>query len=160
VALVSIRERGGRDPRTAVLGLFALVYGFNYAERHSWGSTATLGFLAAGLVLLAAFAAIERRTAQPLLPPRIVLDRNRGGSYLVIGIVGSGMMGSFFFLTYYLQQMLGFSPVETGVAFLPLVAAVMVTSTTSSSLLLPRTGPRPLVLLGMALAAVGAAVLA
>jgi EmrB/QacA subfamily drug resistance transporter len=145
---------------TAVVGLFALVYGFNHAETSGWGSPATLGFLASGVVLLAAFAAIERRAAQPLLPLRVVLDRNRGGSYLAIGIVGVGMFGSFFFLTYYLQQTLGFSPIEAGVAFLPLIAAVMITATTSSSLLLPRMGPRPLVTLGMLLAAAGSVLLA
>jgi EmrB/QacA subfamily drug resistance transporter len=169
VAALALLQRQARAARpridvpgtlTAVLGLFALVYGFNHAETNSWGSPATLGFLAAGVVLLAAFAAIERRAAQPLLPLRVVLDRNRGGSYLAIGIVGVGMFGSFFFLTYYLQQTLGFSPIETGVAFLPMIAAVMATATMSSSLLLPRTGPRPLVTLGMLLAAAGAVLLA
>jgi EmrB/QacA subfamily drug resistance transporter len=145
---------------TAVLGLFALVYGFHRAETQSWGATATLVCLAAGVVLLAAFAAIERRAAHPLLPLRVVLDRNRGGSYLAVGIVGVGMYGAFFFLTYYLQQTLGFSPLETGLAFLPMVAAVMVSATTTSTALLPRTGPKPLVTVGMVLAAAGAAVLA
>jgi len=143
----------------AVLGLFALVYGFNHAENHGWGSPTTLGLLAAGVVLLAAFAAIERRAAQPLLPLRVVLDRNRGGSYLAVGIVGVGMFGSFFFLTFYLQQTLGFSPLEAGVAFLPMVAAVMVSATTCSTVLLPRTGPRPLMTIGMLLAAAGSLVL-
>jgi EmrB/QacA subfamily drug resistance transporter len=143
----------------AVLGLFALVYGFNHAETHSWGSPATLGFLAAGVALLTAFTVIERRAAQPLLPPGVVLDRNRGGSYLAVGIVGVGMFGSFFFLTFYLQQTLGFSPLEAGVAFLPMVAAVMVSATTCSTVLLPRTGPRPLMTIGMLLAAAGSLVL-
>jgi EmrB/QacA subfamily drug resistance transporter len=145
---------------TAVLGLFALVYGFNDAETQSWGSTTTLGFLAAGLTLLAAFVAIQRRVAHPLLPLRVVLDRDRGGSYLAIAIVGIGMFGAFFFLTYYLQQTLGFSPVEAGVAFLPMIAAVMVSSTATSTVLLPRTGPRPLVTLGMVFAAAGMFLLA
>jgi MFS family permease len=168
VATLALLQRQPRTARagidvpgtlTAVLGLFALVYGFNHAETNSWGSPATLGFLAAGVVLLAAFAAIERRAAQPLLPLRVALDRNRGGSYVAIGIVGVGMFGSFFFLTYYLQQTLGFSPIEAGVAFLPMISAVMATATASSSLLLPRRGPRPLVTLGMVLAAAGAALL-
>jgi EmrB/QacA subfamily drug resistance transporter len=144
----------------AVLGLFAFVYGFNRAETHGWGSTATIGLLAAGVLLLVAFAVIERRVPQPLLPLGVVLDRNRGGSYLAVGIVGVGMFGSFFFLTFYLQQTLGFSPLESGVAFLPLVAAVMVSATTSSTQLLPRTGPRPLMTAGMVLAAAGSVVLA
>jgi EmrB/QacA subfamily drug resistance transporter len=144
---------------TAVTGLFAIVYGFNNAERHSWGSTTTIAFLAVGVVLLAAFVAIERRAEHPLLPMRIVLDRNRGGSYLAVGIAGIGIFGAFFFLTFYLQQTLGYSPVKTGFAFLPQVAAVMMTATTASSLLLPRTGPRPLMATGLALAAVGMALL-
>jgi EmrB/QacA subfamily drug resistance transporter len=140
---------------TASGGLFALVYGFSQAETHGWGSPTTLGFLAGGVALLAAFAAIQRRVAHPLLPLRVVLDRNRGGSYLAVGIVGAGMFGVFLFLTYYLQQTLGFSPIETGLAFLPMIGAVMAVATTASTALLPRTGPRPLMTLGMVLAAVG-----
>jgi EmrB/QacA subfamily drug resistance transporter len=144
---------------TAVLGLFTLVYGFNHAETTSWGSPTTLGFLATGVALLALFAAIQRRVAHPLLPLRVVLDRNRGGSYLAVGIVGVGMFGAFFLLTFYLQRTLGFSPIEAGFAFLPLVGAVIATATTSTALLLQRTGPRPLVILGMVLAAAGMALL-
>lgn len=145
---------------TATLGLFSLVYGFNHAETHGWASEMTLAFLAAGVVLLAAFAAIQRRVAHPLLPPRVVLDRNRGGCYLAVGIVGVGLFGSFFFLTFYLQQTLGYSPLKTGFAFLPQVAAIMATAPASSALLLPRTGPRPLVMAGMVLAAAGMIILA
>jgi len=145
---------------TASGGLFALVYGFSQAETHGWGSPATLAFLAAGVALLAAFAVIQRRVAHPLLPLRVVLDRNRGGSYLAVGIVGAGMFGVFLFLTYYLQQTLGFSPIETGLAFLPMMGAVMVVATTASTALLPRTGPRPLMTLGMVLAAAGMVLLA
>jgi EmrB/QacA subfamily drug resistance transporter len=145
---------------TASLGLFALVFGFSRAETDGWGSPTTLAFLALGVALLAAFAALEVRVSQPLLPPRVVLDRNRAGSYLAVGIVGVGMFGAFFFLTFYLQQTLGFSPLQTGFAFLPMVGAVMASATTSSAVLLSRTGPRPLVSLGMALAAVGTALLA
>jgi EmrB/QacA subfamily drug resistance transporter len=140
---------------TAVLGLFALVYGFSHAETAGWGSPATLGFLGAGVALLAAFVVIERRVAHPLLPLGVVLDRNRGGSYIAIAIVGIGMLGAFFFLTFYLQQTLGFSPVEAGVAFLPIIAAVIVSSIAASTTLLPRIGPRPLVTLGMVFAAAG-----
>ena len=145
---------------TASGGLFALVYGFSQAETHGWGAATTLAFLAAGVALLAAFAAIQRRVTHPLLPLRVVLDRNRGGSYLAVGIVGAGMFGVFLFLTYYLQQTLGFSPIETGLAFLPMMGAVMAVATTASTALLPRTGPRPLMTLGMVLAAAGMALLA
>jgi predicted MFS family arabinose efflux permease len=75
---------------------------------------------------------------------RVVLDRNRGGSYLAIGIAGAGMFGVFLFLTYYLQQTLGYTPIETGFAFLPMLGAVMLTATMSTAALLPRVGPRPL----------------
>jgi len=144
---------------TATTGLLALVYGFSHAESHGWGSATTLACLAAGVVLLAAFAAIQRRVAHPLLPPRVVLDRNRGGCYLAVGIVGIGLFGASFFLTFYLQQTLGYSPVQTGFAFLPQVAAIMLTGPVSSALLLPRTGPRPLVTAGMVLAAAGMIIL-
>ena len=144
---------------TATLGLFALVYGFNRAETHGWGSATTLACLGAGVVLLGAFAVIERRVAHPLLPPRIVLDRNRGACYIAVGIVGVGLFGASFFLTFYAQQTLGYSPVETGFAFLPQVAAIMATGPMSSALLLPRTGPRPLVTAGMVLAAAGMVIL-
>ena len=145
---------------TASGGLFALVYGFSNAETHSWGAPSTIGFLVAGVALLAAFVALQRRTEHPLLPLRVVLDRNRGGSYLAVGLVGAGMFGVFLFLTYYLQQTLGFSPVKTGLAFLPMVGALMATATTATTRLLPRTGPRPLLTLGMVLAAAGMVLLA
>ena len=142
---------------TATLGLLALVYGFNHAETHGWGSSTTLACLAAGVVLLAAFGIIERRAAHPLLPPRIVLDRTRGGCYLAVLIVGVGLFGASFFLTFYLQQTLGYSPIETGFAFLPQVGAILLTGPAASALLLPRLGPRPLVTAGMVLAAAGMA---
>jgi EmrB/QacA subfamily drug resistance transporter len=137
--------------------LFGLVYGFSNAESHSWSSPLTWGFLAGGVVLLAVFVVIELRTAHPLLPLRVVLDRNRGGSYLAVFISGAGMFGVFLFLTYYLQQTLGYSPVRTGVAFLPMIGVLMVVATLATSVLMPRTGPKPLVALGMLIAAGGLA---
>jgi EmrB/QacA subfamily drug resistance transporter len=140
---------------TASAGVFSLVFGFSRAETAGWGAPVTVGFLAAGLILLAAFVAIERRVKNPLLPLRVVADRNRGGAYLAAGLVAIGMFGVFLFLTYYLQQTLGFSPVETGLAFLPMVAGIMLTATTSTAKLLPRFGARPLIPTGMTLAAAG-----
>ncbi|MGI8449994.1 MAG: MFS transporter [Streptosporangiaceae bacterium] len=136
-------------------GMFCIVYGFSNAAIHSWHSPSTWGFLVAGVVLLAVFAWWETRALQPLLPLRIVLDRNRGGAYLSILIAGSGMFGIFLFVTYYMQQTLGFSPVTTGLAFLPMVAMIMTFSNLSNIVLMPRVGPKPLVTLGMLLAAVG-----
>ena len=144
---------------TAVTGLFALVYGLNKAETAGWGSTTTLALLAAAVVLLGAFVAIERRVARPLLPLRVVLDRQRGGSYLSIGIAGIGMFGAFLFLTYYLQQTLGYSPLRSGLAFLPMTGAIMLTATTATTKIVPRVGARPLVASGMLLAASGMALL-
>jgi EmrB/QacA subfamily drug resistance transporter len=140
---------------TASAGVFSLVFGFSRAETDGWGAPLTVGFLAAGLILLIAFVAIERRVKNPLLPLRVVADRNRGGAYLAAGLVAIGMFGVFLFLTYYLQTTLGFSPVETGLAFLPMVAGIMLTATTSTAKLLPRVGARPLIPTGMALAAAG-----
>ena len=139
----------------ATVGLFAVVFGFSQAETEGWGATSTIAFLIAGVVLLVLFVARQLRAAHPLLPMRVVLDRNRGGAYLSIGIAGVGMFGVFLFLTYYLQQTLGFSPVTTGLAFMPLAITVMVTATTATAVLVPRFGPRPLITLGMSLAAVG-----
>jgi EmrB/QacA subfamily drug resistance transporter len=145
---------------TASAGLFALVYGFSEADRSGWSASSTLGFLAAGVALLAVFVLIQQRATHPLLPLRVVLDRNRGGSYLAMLIASIGMFGVFLFLTYYLQQTLGYSPVKTGFAFLPMIGAVIATSTTASTVLVPRFGPRRLVPTGMLLAAVGMVVLA
>jgi EmrB/QacA subfamily drug resistance transporter len=140
-------------------GMFCIVYGFSNAALHSWHAASTWGFLAAGVVLLVLFGWRQTRAPQPLLPPRIVTDRNRGGAYLSMLIAAVGMFGLFLFLTYYLQQTLGFSPVITGVAFLPMVACIMASSITCNIVLMPRTGPRPLVPAGMLLAAGGLALL-
>jgi EmrB/QacA subfamily drug resistance transporter len=140
---------------TVSLGLFALVYGFSNAETNGWGDPLTAVLIVVSIVLLAVFVAIERRVENPLLPLRVILDRNRGGSYLAMGIVGIGMFGVFLFLTYYLQQTLGFSPVKTGLAFLPMNFAIMASAGLGSAKLLPRFGPRPMITLGMVLAAAG-----
>ena len=138
-------------------GVFCLVYGFSNAAAHSWGTPSTYGFIAVGVALLAAFAAWQGRAAHPLLPPRVVLDRNRSGAYLSMLIVGAGLFGIFLFLTYYLQQTLGYSPLVTGVAFLPFSTGSAVASNLATIVLMPRVGPRPLVACGM-LAAAGATV--
>ncbi len=133
--------------------MFCLVYGFSNAATHGWHTPSTYGFLAAGVALLAAFAAWQTRAASPLLPPRVVADRNRGGAYLAVLIAGAGMFGIFLFLTYYLQQTLHYSPVVSGAAFLPMIAMVVVTANLSNVVLLPRFGPKPLVAAGMLLCA-------
>lgn len=138
---------------TATLGLVSLVYGFSHAETDGWGDTVTIAMIAGGIALLGLFVVAETRVAQPLLPMRVVLDRDRGGAYLSVGIVGAGMFGVFLFLTYYLQQTLGFTPIQSGLSFLPMIGAIIISSTVSTTQLLGRVGPRPLVPTGMLLAA-------
>jgi EmrB/QacA subfamily drug resistance transporter len=136
-------------------GLFALVFGLARAESDGWGDPSTLALLGASAVLLAAFVALQRRVAHPLLPLRVVTDRNRGGAFLAIGTAGAGIFGVFLFLTFYLQSTKGLSPLETGLAFLPMNFAIILTATIVNTRVLARTGPRPLVPTGMALAALG-----
>jgi EmrB/QacA subfamily drug resistance transporter len=133
--------------------LFCLVYGFSNAATYDWSTPSTYGFLAAGVALLAVFAFWQGRAANPLLPPRIVLDRNRGGAYASMLIASAGMYGTILFLTYYLQQTLGYSPVVTGFAFLPMVGGIGLSTNLSNIVLMPRIGPKPLVALGMLVAA-------
>jgi EmrB/QacA subfamily drug resistance transporter len=134
-------------------GLFCLVYGFSNAATHSWHTPSTYGFLIAGVLLLAAFAVWQGRASSPLLPPRVALDRNRGGAYLSMLIASAGMFGTFLFLTYYLQQTLGYSPVVTGFAFLPIAGGIALSANISTIVLMPRIGPKPLVATGMLVAA-------
>jgi EmrB/QacA subfamily drug resistance transporter len=134
-------------------GLFCLVYGFSNAATHDWHTPSTYGFLAAGVILLVAFAVWQGRAANPLLPPRVVLDRNRGGAYLSMLIAASGMFGTFLFLTYYLQQTLAYSPVVTGFAFLPIAGGIAISANLATIVLMPRVGPKPLVAFGMLVAA-------
>lgn len=162
-ALVLIHNQGESDkPRldlpgtlTASLGLFALVYGFSNAARTSWTDRVTLVMLAVGVVLLIGFVLLERRVAHPLLPLRIVLHRDRGGSYLAVVLSAIAIFAVFLFITYYLQQNLRYSPVQAGLAFLPMVAMIMVSSITANVKLLARTGARPLVPVGMLLGCAG-----
>jgi EmrB/QacA subfamily drug resistance transporter len=153
-------HRSGQRPHldlggtvTASGGLFCIVFGFGTAETDGWTSWVVYAFLAGGVVLLGAFVAIQRRVAAPLLPLRVLLDRHRGGSFLTILVLTTGMFGVTLFLAYVLQQDLGFSPVTTGVAMLPMVAAIMSASTTMPALLLPRIGPKPLIATGLLLGA-------
>ncbi|HEV2450599.1 MAG TPA: MFS transporter [Streptosporangiaceae bacterium] len=159
-ALLLERLPSGRRPRLDLPGvvivsssMFCLVYGFSNAASHNWHTPSTYGFLAAGVALLALFAFWQARAASPLLPPRVVLDRNRGGAYLAVLVAGAGMFGIFLFLTYYLQLTLRFSPVVTGLAFLPMIGVVIISANLSNIVLMPRLGPKPLVTLGMLLAA-------
>jgi EmrB/QacA subfamily drug resistance transporter len=139
---------------TATGGLLALVYGFTRAQSDGWGSSVTLGLIAAAVVLIASFVLIERRSSHPLLPLRVLLDRNRGGSFIASLLVGIAMFGTFLFLTYYFQGTLGYSAMRTGFAFLPFSVGI-ITGATLASRILPRIGPRWLMVGGFAVAATG-----
>jgi EmrB/QacA subfamily drug resistance transporter len=140
-------------------GLFALVFGMARAESDGWGDPLTLAFLGASVVLLAAFVALQRRVANPLLPLRVVTDRNRGGSYLAIAAAYAGIFSVFLFLTFYLQHTKGMTPLETGLAFLPMNVVTIFTVTFVATRIMARTGPRPLIPTGLLLAAAGMALL-
>lgn len=140
---------------TAVVGLVALVYGFSRAESKGWSAPLTLGLIGGGVVLLVVFVLIQRTVKHPLLPLRVVLDRRRGGAYLAITLAAIGMFAVFLFLTYYLQQTLGLTPVKTGFAFLPMVFGIVTSSTMIVTRVLPRYGPRPLIVTGALLGTAG-----
>jgi MFS family permease len=130
-------------------GLFSIVYGLSHAETTSWHNPYTIGFLCLGVVLLGVFGVVETRVRFPLLPPRVVRDRTRGGSLLAMLFASIGIFGVFLFLTYYLQGTLGFSPVKTGFAFLPMVVALTITAQVSNRVLLPKIGPKVIVPIGL-----------
>lgn len=146
------------------LGLVSLVYGFTEAAKQKdpgrstevlgWTAPSTLLFLGLAIVLLVGFVVWERRSPNPLLPLRIALDRNRGGSYLVFLLVGAGLFAMFLFLTYYFQLTLGYSPLKSGFAFLPFSGGIIVTAGVVSQLL-PRLGPKPLMVPGLTMGVIG-----
>ncbi|HEX2314832.1 MAG TPA: MFS transporter [Thermomonospora sp.] len=136
-------------------GLVAIVYATGQAESDGWDSANVLGPLAAGVVLLAAFAFVESRVPEPLLPPRVVASRTRGGAYLAVGMSVVGMFGAFLFMTYYLQVVKGYSPVRTGVAFLPMITAVLLSAAGLTTRLLPKVPPRALIVPGMLISSCG-----
>jgi EmrB/QacA subfamily drug resistance transporter len=139
---------------TATAGLFSLTYGFNEAATKGWSSTTTISFLVAAVVLLIIFVAIEAKVANPLMPLRVVTERNRGGSYLGSLVVGAGLFSMFLFLGLYLQVILGYSPLKSGFAFLPFTAGIIIFAGIASQLL-PKFGPRALMVPGLVAAGVG-----
>ncbi len=139
----------------ACAGLFLIVFGFSHAETSGWTSALTIGSLVLGPVLLAGFAVAEVRSAHPLLPLRVIIDRTRGGSYLSVFISGIAIFGTFLFLTYYLQEIKGESPLTTGLLFLPMIGCILIFSNLSSIVLLLRVGPRVLIAAGMLVATGG-----
>ncbi|UUN27400.1 MFS transporter [Streptomyces sp. FIT100] len=159
-----IREPAGGRNRSALdipgvilstLGLVALVYGFTRAESDGWSDTTTIGLFVASAVLLAAFVLTESRVRSPLLPLRVLTERNRGGVYLSLGLAIIAMFGLFLFLTYYLQVVKGYSPVRTGFAFLPMIAGMITGSTQIGARLMTRVPARALMGPGFLVAATG-----
>lgn len=136
-------------------GLFFVVYGLSHAVSTSWTDEITWGSLVLGLLLLLFFVRWQQRSKFPLLPLRIVMNRTRGGSLIALFITSIGIFGISLFLAYYLQTTLGYSPLRTGVAFVPFVAAIAFSATMASARLLAKTGPRPLVPAGMILGMLG-----
>jgi EmrB/QacA subfamily drug resistance transporter len=143
---------------TVTGGLIGIVYGFSNAESNGWTDPWTLIFIALGVVLIGAFVIVERTAKHPLLPMRVLADRNRFSSLLSMLLVGVALFGMFLFLTYYMQNGLGYSPTATGFAFLPMIAGLGISIQLGGSLL-TRVGPRPIVPAGMVLAAIGMAML-
>jgi EmrB/QacA subfamily drug resistance transporter len=158
----SERVRGAFDlpgAITASLGLAALVYGLSEAATTSngvshWGDPKVVGSLIAAVVLLAAFVLIESRSPHALVPFRVLKSRDRSGAYLISLIIGTAIFGMFFFMTIFIQSVWGYSPVRSGVAYLPMVAMIMLGAGLSSSLV-ARVGARPLMTVGPLLAAGG-----
>ena len=139
---------------TATAGLFSLTYGFSEAATKGWSATSTISFLIAAVVLLVAFVVIETKVANPMMPLRVVTERNRGGSYLGSLIVGAGLFSMFLFLGLYLQIVLGYTPLKSGFAFLPFTAGIIVFAGVASQLL-PKFGPKPLMVPGLIFAGIG-----
>lgn len=134
-------------------GMFCLVFGFSNAATKSWNAPSTWGFLVAGFALLVAFAVWIGRAADPLLPTRVVLNRNRGGAYVSVFVGSLCMFPTLLFLTYYLQRTLNYSPLVTGVAFLPISIGLVGAANLATIVLMPRVGPRPVVTVGLLVAA-------
>ncbi|WP_255579690.1 MFS transporter [Cryobacterium sp. PAMC25264] len=159
---VDTLQRTGPRPKLDIPGtllvsaaLFGLVYGFSNAETDGWDSPLTWGMLGGAVVLLVAFVLWQRKAAHPLLPLSIVLDRNRGAAYLSVMVAGAGMFGIFLFVTYYLQTSLGFTPMQTGFSFLPMIAMLVLAAQLSTNIFVPRFGPKIMVPFGMALGMIG-----
>lgn len=139
---------------TATAGLFTLTYGFHEAAIKGWSDSLTISFLLAAVLLLIVFVLIEKRVKNPLMPLRVVTDRNRGGSYLGSLVVGAGLFSMFLFLGLYLQVILGYTPLRSGFAFLPFTAGIIVFAGVASQLL-PKFGPRALMVPGLVAASAG-----
>jgi EmrB/QacA subfamily drug resistance transporter len=155
--------RGGRFDLAGVVlgtgGLVAVIFACTQAVSLGWSSPTVVGLLAGGFALLAGFVVRERSAANPLLPLRVVLDRTRGGMYLAVLLSLAGLLGAFLFITYYLQVVLHYSPLEAGLAFLPITVSSQMGSWLVARRLMPQVPPRALVVPGLLVAAAGVGLL-
>ncbi|MFI8965419.1 MFS transporter [Streptomyces sp. NPDC053493] len=139
---------------TSTLGMVALVYGFIRAAQEGWRDPYTLGSFAAAVVLLVAFIFVERRSRQPITPLHMFADRNRAGTYGIMLCLAAAIFGMFFFLTLFVQTVLDFSPLQAGLAFLPVSAVIAVLAGVTSQFL-PKLGPKPFMVMGSVCLAAG-----
>jgi EmrB/QacA subfamily drug resistance transporter len=139
---------------SSTLGMTALVYGFVHAASAGWGATVTVAAFATGVVLLASFVLVERHAAAPITPLELFADRTRTGAYVARLLMFAAMMGMFFFLTQFLQDTLGYGPIRTGLAFLPVTIVLFASSQASARVLVERMGPRPVMVVGAILSTV------
>jgi MFS family permease len=133
---------------TSTLGMASLVYAFIRAAASGWGDSLAIGAFAAAAVLLVLFVLNERRAPQPITPLRLFTDPSRSGSYIARLLLVAGMMGMFFFLTQFLQDILGFSPLRAGIAFLPMTILVFTVSRAAPRLM-QAAGPKLMMLAGL-----------
>ncbi|MFD7442725.1 MFS transporter [Streptomyces sp. NPDC059909] len=139
---------------TSTAGMASLVYGFIRASEEGWRDSLTLGSFGAAVVLLAAFAIVESRAREPITPLRMFADRNRSGTYVIMLSLAAAMFGMFFFIVLFVQNVLGYSPIEAGLAFLPVTVAI-ITGAGLSQRLLPVLGPKPFMVTGSLLTGIG-----
>ncbi|MGW0132793.1 MFS transporter [Streptomyces sp. NPDC003299] len=139
---------------TSTAGMASLVYGFIRAAEEGWRDSLTLGSFAAAFVLLVAFVLIERRAKEPITPLKMFADRNRSGTYVIMLSLAAAMFGMFFYIVLFVQNVLGYSPIQAGIAFLPVTVAIAVGAGLSQRFL-PVLGPKPFLLTGSALVTVG-----
>jgi predicted MFS family arabinose efflux permease len=141
---------------TSTAGMASLVYGFIRAADDGWRDSLTIGSFAAAVILLAAFALIESRAKEPITPLRMFADRNRSGTYVIMLTLAAAMFGMFFYIVLFVQNVLGYTPIQAGLAFLP-VTVVIAVGAGLPQRFLPVLGPKPFMLTGSALAMIGLA---
>ena len=157
--LIETPSRNGhfdvRGALTSTIGVTALAYGFVRAATSGWGDTITIAAFAAGLALLVTFVLLERRAPEPITPLRLFADRNRSASHVARLFITAGMFGMFFFLTQFLQEVLHYSPLKTGLAFLPFTVALFAMSQLSARRLVQRFGGKTMMVVGFTVSTSG-----